>query len=116
MDWDTQMAAEASTSAASGLEPAGLRSPTQAKRRTASTGMADWFEIEQPSAGGSNGADGNGTRHDGFDEAEDSQERCVICLMALRDRTVVGVCGHEFCVSHSAMPAGAGLWSLERVR
>lgn len=27
------------------------------------------------------------------------KERCVICLMALRDRTIVGVCGHEFCVS-----------------
>ena len=29
------------------------------------------------------------------------KERCVICLMALRDRTIVGVCGHEFCVSAS---------------
>ncbi|ORX36267.1 hypothetical protein BD324DRAFT_581063 [Kockovaella imperatae] len=26
-----------------------------------------------------------------------NSERCVICLMALRDRTIVGVCGHEFC-------------------
>lgn len=26
------------------------------------------------------------------------KERCVICLMALRDRTIVGACGHEFCV------------------
>ena len=33
------------------------------------------------------------------DAAEANTERCVICLMALRDRTVVGVCGHEFCVS-----------------
>ncbi|ORY27653.1 hypothetical protein BCR39DRAFT_594419 [Naematelia encephala] len=31
-------------------------------------------------------------------EDEDAnKERCVICLMALRDRTIVGVCGHEFC-------------------
>lgn len=33
---------------------------------------------------------------DGGDE--ENKERCVICLMALRDRTIVGVCGHEFCV------------------
>jgi len=33
----------------------------------------------------------------GHDDSE--KERCVICLMALRDRTIVGVCGHEFCVS-----------------
>ncbi|WWD16880.1 hypothetical protein CI109_101312 [Kwoniella shandongensis] len=34
----------------------------------------------------------------GGDEGDDAnKERCVICLMALRDRTVVGVCGHEFC-------------------
>ncbi|WRT65329.1 uncharacterized protein IL334_002272 [Kwoniella shivajii] len=33
------------------------------------------------------------------DEGEDdaNKERCVICLMALRDRTIVGICGHEFC-------------------
>lgn len=30
---------------------------------------------------------------------DSNKERCVICLMALRDRTIVGVCGHEFCVS-----------------
>jgi len=34
----------------------------------------------------------------GGEEGEENKERCVICLMALRDRTVVGVCGHEFCV------------------
>ena len=33
------------------------------------------------------------------DEDDANRERCVICLMALRDRTIVGVCGHEFCVS-----------------
>lgn len=38
-------------------------------------------------------------KKDGHDDA--NSERCVICLMALRDRTVVGVCGHEFCVSDS---------------
>jgi E3 ubiquitin-protein ligase Topors len=32
-------------------------------------------------------------------EGEANKERCVICLMGLRDRTIVGVCGHEFCVS-----------------
>ncbi|KAK8861223.1 hypothetical protein IAR55_002042 [Kwoniella newhampshirensis] len=31
------------------------------------------------------------------DEDDANKERCVICLMALRDRTIVGVCGHEFC-------------------
>lgn len=35
---------------------------------------------------------------DGHGDA--NKERCVICLMALKDRTIVGVCGHEFCVSH----------------
>lgn len=34
------------------------------------------------------------------DDGEDGdEERCIICLMGLRDRTIVGVCGHEFCVS-----------------
>lgn len=33
------------------------------------------------------------------EEDDANSERCVICLMALRDRTIVGVCGHEFCVS-----------------
>lgn len=32
-------------------------------------------------------------------EEDANKERCVICLMALSDRTIVGVCGHEFCVS-----------------
>jgi E3 ubiquitin-protein ligase Topors len=36
--------------------------------------------------------------HRGGEEGEENKERCVICLMALRDRTIVGVCGHEFCV------------------
>lgn len=35
----------------------------------------------------------------GGEEEDANKERCVICLMALRDRTIVGVCGHEFCVS-----------------
>jgi E3 ubiquitin-protein ligase Topors len=35
---------------------------------------------------------------DGDGDGDSNQERCVICLMALRDRTIVGVCGHEFCV------------------
>lgn len=30
---------------------------------------------------------------------DEDSERCVICLMGLKDRTAVGVCGHEFCVS-----------------
>ena len=40
---------------------------------------------------------GNGTGEGGNEDA--NSERCVICLMALRDRAIVGVCGHEFCVS-----------------
>jgi len=36
--------------------------------------------------------------HGGGADGEENKERCVICLMALRDRTIVGVCGHEFCV------------------
>jgi len=34
----------------------------------------------------------------GSGDEDENKERCVICLMALRDRTIVGVCGHEFCV------------------
>ena len=37
----------------------------------------------------------------GSGDEDENKERCVICLMALRDRTIVGVCGHEFCVSRS---------------
>lgn len=33
---------------------------------------------------------------------DEDSERCVICLMGLKDRTAVGVCGHEFCVSRAA--------------
>jgi hypothetical protein len=36
--------------------------------------------------------------HGGGADEDENKERCVICLMALRDRTIVGVCGHEFCV------------------
>jgi len=36
--------------------------------------------------------------HGGGADGDENKERCVICLMALRDRTIVGVCGHEFCV------------------
>lgn len=35
-------------------------------------------------------------------EEDANKERCVICLMALRDRTIVGVCGHEFCVGYDS--------------
>ncbi|RXK37011.1 hypothetical protein M231_05718 [Tremella mesenterica] len=35
------------------------------------------------------------SKKEGDDEC--NKERCVICLMPLRDRTIVGVCGHEFC-------------------
>lgn len=93
MDWENQIAADASAVAGPSTSP---------KQRKASmgagagqTGMGDWFEIEPLATATGAGA---GARHDGYDEAEDGQERCVICLMVLRDRTVVGVCGHEFCV------------------
>ncbi|WVQ74691.1 hypothetical protein IAR50_004295 [Cryptococcus sp. DSM 104548] len=33
----------------------------------------------------------------GDEEGVADQERCIICLMGLRDRTIIGVCGHEFC-------------------
>ena len=40
----------------------------------------------------------------GSGDEDENKERCVICLMALRDRTIVGVCGHEFCVSRPLSP------------
>ncbi|WWC87479.1 uncharacterized protein L201_002368 [Kwoniella dendrophila CBS 6074] len=39
-------------------------------------------------------------KHSNFEEGDEedpNKERCVICLMNLKDRTVVGLCGHEFC-------------------
>lgn len=39
-------------------------------------------------------------KDDGSEEVA-NKERCVICLMELRDRTIVGHCGHEFCVSEN---------------
>ncbi|WWC69014.1 uncharacterized protein I206_102950 [Kwoniella pini CBS 10737] len=36
-------------------------------------------------------------REEGDEDADADSERCVICLMNIRDRTIVGVCGHEFC-------------------
>lgn len=44
-------------------------------------------------------ADGVKGEDDHKHHEDSNKERCVICLMALRDRTIVGVCGHEFCVS-----------------
>ncbi|OXG11998.1 hypothetical protein C366_05720 [Cryptococcus neoformans Tu401-1] len=38
---------------------------------------------------------GKETQVGGGDDGD--EERCIICLMGLRDRTIVGVCGHEFC-------------------
>ena len=110
--------ASAAVHASGSAVQAGPPSPraSKGKQRTASTGasgMGDWFEIEQSAAaiaGGSN--DTSGHAHSSYDE-EDSQERCVICLMALRDRTVVGVCGHEFCVS-LANPSGGAFRNLSK--
>lgn len=98
MNWDGQIAPDAPVTGVGIAGPS--TSPKQRKTSmnagAAQAGMGDWFEIE-PLENGAVVA--GGSRHDGYDEAEDGQERCVICLMALRDRTVVGVCGHEFCVS-----------------
>ncbi|WVR04167.1 hypothetical protein IAU60_001167 [Kwoniella sp. DSM 27419] len=38
-----------------------------------------------------------GEDKDDYAEDDVDGERCVICLMGLRDRTILGVCGHEFC-------------------
>lgn len=56
----------------------------------------------------------NGHAGTGHDDAE--KERCVICLMALRDRTIVGVCGHEFCVSDLCPEMGSALASGTSIR
>lgn len=45
------------------------------------------------------------------EDKEGDKERCVICLMGLRDRTVAGVCGHEFCVGRLS---ACTLWSGQR--
>jgi E3 ubiquitin-protein ligase Topors len=39
-------------------------------------------------------------------EEDADKERCVICLMALRDPAIVGACVHEFCVSPPLVCAG----------
>lgn len=44
--------------------------------------------------------------HDAQLHGDSNKERCVICLMALRDRTIVGVCGHEFCVCPLILSGG----------
>lgn len=51
---------------------------------------------------------GAAVRGAGGVEHEGEGERCVICLMGLRDRTIVGGCGHEFCVSSWL---ASGRWS-----
>jgi E3 ubiquitin-protein ligase Topors len=65
---------------------------TQQTRLTSNKRKMDWNsvdnvdeEVEIPQA----------------EDGEGEKERCVICLMGLRDRTIAGVCGHEFCVSLS---------------
>lgn len=68
---------------------------TQADRLTQNRKKMDWegevrANPDEPVVLPTRSDDGHG---------DANKERCVICLMALRDRTIVGVCGHEFCVS-----------------
>ncbi|WVQ83432.1 hypothetical protein IAT38_005573 [Cryptococcus sp. DSM 104549] len=40
---------------------------------------------------------GKGVDNEAEGDEDADSERCAICLMALRDRAIAGVCGHEFC-------------------
>jgi E3 ubiquitin-protein ligase Topors len=82
--------------------------PNQKDRLAATRKKMDWdgevrshpdepVDSEYYTKLGSGSGSGSGSGAGNEDDA--NKERCVICLMALRDRTVVGVCGHEFCVS-----------------
>ncbi|TYJ55817.1 hypothetical protein B9479_003469 [Cryptococcus floricola] len=69
MDWTEQVKAHPD-------EPLDESYWKKGKRRA--SGVADDYEV-------------------GDEEGGADQERCIICLMGLNDRTIVGVCGHEFC-------------------
>lgn len=113
MDWNGHVAA--AEAAETQEELASHVAGGQGRRgKGRSDSMNEWFEIAGPSTSTTATASvvavpkGNGHGHEGAQAIEDdagssdgeaNHERCVICLMALRDRTVVGVCGHEFCVS-----------------
>ena len=56
-------------------------------------------EISGGDTNGLVGIEGEGDGEE--DEGEEEGDLCVICLMKVDDRTVVGDCGHSiFCVSH----------------
>lgn len=76
---------------------------TQQNRLTSNRRKMDWNESmknnpDQPVVVPSK-QDNPGEADDGDADGEGDRERCVVCLMGLRDRTIAGVCGHEFCVS-----------------
>ncbi|KAL7419922.1 hypothetical protein Q5752_005841 [Cryptotrichosporon argae] len=48
--------------------------------------------------GPSEGCDGERADHEVDDTDGDADgDRCCICLMGMRDRTIAGTCGHEYC-------------------
>lgn len=74
--------------------------PTQSARLQSKAKKMDWEdEARKLPTGEDVEIDMVQQHRDGGSEGEANKERCVICLMELRDRTIVGVCGHEFCVS-----------------
>lgn len=80
--------------------------PTQSARLQSNAKKMDWEgEAIRASNGGEDSGDLTHSHLTGEtgSEGEANKERCVICLMELRDRTIVGVCGHEFCVSPPIM-------------
>jgi hypothetical protein len=75
------------------------------------------FDLDaQPSGVKGKEADNSGLEDSDEDEA--NEEMCVICLQGVRDRTVLGECGHQcFCVSHVAdFACGRASCGIDEVR
>ncbi|OCF34107.1 hypothetical protein I316_04055 [Kwoniella heveanensis BCC8398] len=87
MDWEEEVRAHPD-------EEVGFPIPPARNMRKVSTGSA---KAKANGNGAGHGHEGEDESEEDDEEEDANSERCVICLMALRDRTIVGVCGHEFC-------------------
>ncbi|KAI9632201.1 uncharacterized protein MKK02DRAFT_30074 [Dioszegia hungarica] len=70
---------------------------TQSARLQSKAKKMDWEDEARRAPMGEDDPMDGAHHHSPAAEGESNKERCVICLMELRDRTIVGVCGHEFC-------------------
>jgi hypothetical protein len=88
--------------------PAARQTRQEEFNRAASRGEV--YDLDAPSLNDGKARKPNAVddMDDDHEESDEEQEMCVICLQGVRDRTVLGECGHQcFCVSR--------LWSYQLI-